>query len=366
MLNKKSKKLLLIAVFLVLFTIIPISPVLAKKDFYIDVWFKDGVGDPITTALDVRVSLWDIYDVRDEDIDVSGNINTSARHYGGYQTTFTVTPDGNGYFTPVTYGYYLLKTKDLADFPHANLNSYYLQLEYKAQGAPNTDYQIYDFVNDPPYQNISRYKLMREVAYLASDAGPRTAYNTFTLDANDSSTSEIKLEFGEILAKSLTYNITNDRFELNDGLKITGDAGQQKLAVAANASDPADQAQFEVRTSGNVLVFSVDQDGEVDVDRGGTLRNFIAGTSSATDSYRPLLDAGLDSDGTVTFNATFAVTPYIFLTIYNTSTANIVPSAWVTSKSTTGFTYKATYTNGSSVTDMTSSTDVHWLAVGVE
>lgn len=357
MLKKKSNKLLFLAVFLMLFSIIPTSPTLAYYPLYLT--FRDGLGDPITTTLDVRISLWDTYDVRSGDIDGSGNINTSATHYGGYQDTKTITPNERGT--------YKIPTNVLTSFPDAiEISKAFLQLEYKAQGAPNTDYQVYDFVDDPPWQNISRYLLIDEASYYTADAGPRTNYNTFTLDSNNNASSAIKLEFGETLANSLSYNITNDWFELDDGLKITGDAGQQKLAVVANASDPADQAQFEVRTSGNVLVFSVDQDGEVDVDRGGTLRNLVAGTSSATDDYRPLMDAGSDSDGTVSFNATFASIPNIQLTIHDSTTANIIVSAWVTTKSTTGFTYKVTMYNGSTITDQTSSATIHWVAIGEE
>lgn len=352
-----SKVLVFIGSFLCLLLLMPITPALADYPLYLT--FRDGLGDPIVTTLDVRVSLWDAYDVRSGDIDGSGNINTSATHYGGYQTTKTITPNSNGN--------YKIPSSTLTSFPSAiEVSKAFLQLEYKAQGAPNTDYQVYDFVDDPPWQNISRYLLIDEASYYTSDAGPRTNYNTFTLDANNNASSAIKLEFGETLANSLSYNIASDWFELNDGLKITGDAGQQKLAVVANASDPADQAQFEVRTSGNVLMFSVDQDGEVDVDRGGTLRNLMAGTGSATDDYQPLMDAGSDSDGTVAFNATFASIPNIQLTIHDSTTANIIVSAWVTTKSTTGFTYKVTMYNGSTITDQTSAATVHWVAIGQE
>lgn len=347
-----------------LFFVILITP--ASAGHRIDATFLDGNQDPITTALDLRISLWDIYEVRNGDIDGNGDINTSATHYGGYQTTTTITPDEEGRFIPrYKYGFYKLYTKNLTDFPAITLSNYYLQLEYKAQGAPNTSYQIYDFVNDPPYNNISRHKILDAVAYTTSDAGPQTIYNTFTLDGNNNAASEIKLQFGEILAKSLSYSVTNNWFVLDDRLNVTGDAGEPKLTIVANDSDPADQAQFTIRDSSGT-VFGIDQDGEIDVDRNGTARNLVASTNSATDGYRPLLDAGVDSDGTVTFNTTFATTPYIFLTIYNTSTANIVPSLWVTSKSTTGFTYKVTMYNGSTISDLTSSTDVHWLAAGVE
>lgn len=211
-----------LSLFVLLFFLIPTPPALAG--YRVDVTLLDGNGDSITTALDLRISLWGVYDVRDGDIDENGNINTSATHYGGYQTTTTITPDEEGRFiSRYNYGFYTIYTNNLTDFPEpVEINNVFLQLEYKDQGAPNTDYQVYDFVNDPPWQNVTRYLLVSNVSYFTYDAGPQTYYNTFVLDANNNAPTEIKLEFGETLAESLKWSKTNVRFELSDDLYIDG------------------------------------------------------------------------------------------------------------------------------------------------
>ncbi len=194
----------------------------AAENRIIGMMFLDGGSSPITTALDLRVSLWDAYEVRSGDVDGSGNINTSATHYASYQDTLTITPDGNGYFIPGVFGYYKLNLANLTAFPDVTYTNAYLDLEYKAAGAPNTSYLHYDFVNDPPFDNITRKLIDDNSSYYTLDAGPRTNFNAFTLDANNNAATEVKLEFGETLAEFLQWSVANVRFELSDDLYITG------------------------------------------------------------------------------------------------------------------------------------------------
>jgi hypothetical protein len=186
--------------------------------------FKDNDGNPIKTALDLRLSLWDTYDIKDGEIDGQGNINTNSLHYGYYQTLWTITPDENGYFTEndTRYGFYKFQLNDLPNFPEIGCYNAYLQLEYKYTNEPNASYRLYDFLDDPPYQNVTRILIDSNAAYYVLDAGPRTNWNTFTLDANNNAPTAIKLQFGETLNKFLQWNKTNVRFELNDNLYING------------------------------------------------------------------------------------------------------------------------------------------------
>jgi len=243
MFRYKSKILRLTGLFLLFFFATPITSALTGN-YKIGVAFQDDKGAPITTALDLRISLWDSYDIRGEDIDVAKDINNyinaSATHYGGYQTTFTITPDADGYFVPVTYGLYNLDVNNLPDLPIISPLNAYLQLEYKAQGAPNTDYIIYDFVDDPPMQNVTRYLIDDKTVYYTFEAGPRTNWNTFTLDANNNAATEIKLEFGETLAKFLQWSITNTRFELSNSLRIEGNLATIGEIYTADDHDASD------------------------------------------------------------------------------------------------------------------------------
>ncbi len=227
-------------------------------------YFEDG-GSPVTTNLDLRISLWDSYDYRTEEIDGAGAIVTSSLHYGDYQTELlNITPNGAPDYMPLADGYYQFFTLALPSFPDplGNDNSF-IQVEYKDAGAPDTDYQVYDFVDDPPWQNVDRHLLADNISYYTFDAGPRTYHNTFTLDGNNNSTDYIKLEFGETLAKSLRYDVINNRFDINEQLNVTGSGSQPKFAVKAHTDDPENQAQLVVKNSSDSNIFIVDQDGDV-------------------------------------------------------------------------------------------------------
>jgi len=183
---------------------------------YIDVAgeFLDGEGEPITTLLVFRVSLWGAYDVRADDINEDGSLNTSALHYGGYQTILSGTPNQFGHFS--------FEVGPLPGFPVLHPFNSFLQLEYKNTGEPDTSYLIYDFLDDPPYQNVTRLLMDPNTVYYVSEAGPRTSWNTFILDANNNAPTAVVLQFGETLAKSLSYHLSDARFELDDDLSISG------------------------------------------------------------------------------------------------------------------------------------------------
>jgi hypothetical protein len=175
----------------------------------------------ITSPIDLRISLWSSYQVNDGDIDANGDINTSAEHYGGYQNVLSI--DNTHDFFDDEDGYHKIDTDYFTDFPETpTQNSMFLQVEYKYQSDPNTSYQVYDFVNDPPWENITRYLLVDNVSYVSADAGPGTNNNTFTLDDNNNAGTAITLEFGCLLSETLSWSIANARFELSDDLNITG------------------------------------------------------------------------------------------------------------------------------------------------
>jgi len=262
--HNKLRISLLLSLVLLFFSLVLATPASAAN--YINLNFEDGQGDPIITALDIRVSLWDAYDVRSEDVDGNGDIYTSALHYGDYQTTFTITPDGNDYFTPPFYGHYQINTADLPIFPDPiGADNLFVQVEYKNQGDPNTSYQVYDFVDDPPWQNITRHLLVDNISFVTYDGGPRTNNNTFTLDANNNATTEIKLEFGETLAESLQWSIASERFELSDDLDITGNltltgtADGRDIAADGTTLDSIDTAAERVAAL-NASAELVDED----------------------------------------------------------------------------------------------------------
>jgi hypothetical protein len=202
--------------------------------------FSDSEGNPIKTALDLRISLWDDYYVRSGDINSDGSINTAAKHYGYYQTTKTATPDQGYIGNTLTQGYYVLDLASLPDFPLIGPINPYLQVEYKYPSEPDTAYRIYDFYNDPPWNNVTRLLIDPSASYYVLDAGPATKWNTFTLDANDNAPTAIVLQFGETLGKQLKWDIANVRFELTGDFKIDG-----SLALGG----PLDFSLFEMKNA---------------------------------------------------------------------------------------------------------------------
>ncbi|MDZ4216936.1 MAG: hypothetical protein U1C97_01290, partial [Candidatus Gracilibacteria bacterium] len=189
----------------------------------------DGEAAPFTIDQTFRVSLWDTYDVRAGDIREDGTINPSARHYGGYQTSVSLSPDESGIYT--------LVLASLVGFPDPiGSLQMFMQVEYKEFGSPDTSYLSYDFVNDPPWQNITRQLLLDEASYFTGDAGPLTNYNTFILDGNGNAPDAVILQFGEVLGETLRWSIANSRFELSDNLKIGNGTASDVMLIFDDGS----------------------------------------------------------------------------------------------------------------------------------
>jgi hypothetical protein len=200
-----------------------LCPIVRAAGQDVAVIFEDG-GNPITTALDLRVSLWDAYDVKSGEVNPDGSINALARHYGWYQTTYTITPQENGSFTPYDSrpGYYNVELSTIAGFPVIGPINAYLQLEYKYPAEPDTAYRIFDFMDDAPWNNVTRFLIDPNATWYVLDAGPKTNWNTFTLDGNNNAPTDIKLEFGDTLKEYLQWSKANVRFELSDSLYVGG------------------------------------------------------------------------------------------------------------------------------------------------
>ena len=193
-----------------------------KAENSLSIVLKDSQGNPVKTAQDIRISLWNVYKQRPEDLNPDGSINTSASHYGIYQHVFTITPDGDGYFVEGTYGLVNIDYDDLQDFPMIGPYNAFLQLEYKNHGDPDTSYQIHDFIDDQPWNNVERLLIDPLASFYTLEAGPQTNWNTFVIDANNNAPTAIKLQFGETLNEFLQWSKTNVRFELSDNLFVDG------------------------------------------------------------------------------------------------------------------------------------------------
>jgi len=249
--------LFLMSPVLVILRTSPTYAVSETYDPFVHLVFFDELVDPLIEEMQIRVSLWETFDIRSGDVSaVDGSLNTSAKYYGEYQGLTTITPELR-YFGEDLAGIYQLNLPSIAGFPvDVNYSNAFLQLEYKYPiSAPDTSYVIYDFVDDTLNQNITRMKLLKEDQYIASDAGSRTIHNSFTIDDNDNAVNSIKLYFGGTLAKTLEYQLDMVRFKLDDDLFVLGtfELKNNGSGISFRVDDEnGDTTPFVIDSSGNV------------------------------------------------------------------------------------------------------------------
>lgn len=205
-----------------------------------------SAGTPVTTQMHVRFSYWTSADKVDADISGTGAINISSATYAGWTEVHTVTPDDNGYFS-VELGS-VTALPDFSSLSTATLLSLYMQVEVKTASAENTSYELLD--RDPDDSTVDRSSVRSVPLALNADLLDRRGIGTgsgsiplllsggllgnslipsgmlgsvFTLDSDDTESSEIKLGFGNSLNKALSYDVVNTRFDFNDDVRVQGD-----------------------------------------------------------------------------------------------------------------------------------------------
>ena len=199
---------------------------------------KDGV--PATGTFSIRFSQWRSEDKLDGDSLPDGSINEAAAEYTSWSETHAVTPDARGFFSVVLGASSPLPTASDIDL--------FLQVDVKPVAAPDASYQMLDVnVGDPakdrspilslPFTRNADLLDFRDIGTgsgsipLLGSGGTLpvemvpggTNAGSFVMDANDSETERIDLQFGTDLAKTLSYDLLNGRFTFNDDLRIEGD-----------------------------------------------------------------------------------------------------------------------------------------------
>lgn len=210
-----------------------------------DAHLLDSSGDAITTAHSVRFSWWTSADSVAGDTTATGAINTGASSYANWQEVHTVTPNSDGYFS-VELGS-ITALPDLSSFTSVQLQNLHLQVEVRASSAADTSYELLDRdtsdttldrspIDTVPFAlNADRLDLhdtgtgsgsipvLQSGGLLGVGLIPSgTNRNEFTIDADASASGSITLRFGTALAKELTYDQGNSRFNFNDDVRIQG------------------------------------------------------------------------------------------------------------------------------------------------
>lgn len=202
----------------------------------------DNSNNAITTAHSFRVSLWSSGDMIVGDVDGTGAINTLSPAYGGWQEVRNIIPNSDGTFS--------FPLGQLIPLPEMYLSLHkFLQVEIKISTDPDTSYQSMDptgddgldtddrqLIGSSPFAKNADYIDNAEVGINTGDlailgAGDiwdidfipgGTNSNSFILDDDDTAVAgeSIFLQFGNILAKTFGFNITNNWFEFSENVSF--------------------------------------------------------------------------------------------------------------------------------------------------
>lgn len=212
----------------------------------------DSSNNPITTSQTFRFSLWVSDDLVAGDITVAGAINAGAPNYSGWFETHTLTPNVDGTFFVELGSNVALPNMDFSIHKH-------LMVEVKASALPDTSYELMDpsgdngadtddrqTIGSTPFTNNADFIDNAELGTSAGDIATLSAggvwnislipggtdADTFTIDHDDSVVAgNITLEFGDTLAETISYNVTNNWFE------FSGDVNLQQNELKSFAID---------------------------------------------------------------------------------------------------------------------------------
>lgn len=266
-------------------------------------------GNPLSGPYRMRFSYWNNPDALAGDLLTSGEINPAAAGYLGWQEADTVIPGNKGAFTV-----YLGSQNPLPSFgmfSSGDLSTLHLQVEVRPENAPDTSYELMD----PDVQNQALDRSPVPAAPFATNAllldrrgigtgsgsvplllsggmlpvsaiPGKTNADSFTIDADASSTQDVSLKFGETLGKTLAYDVLGSRFVFNADLHIQGNLTVTGLVNGVNLSAIASGTGSVLAVLHPEFAAAYQGDGENNVGQlsvrhdGGPRTNYYAWTSS--------------------------------------------------------------------------------------
>jgi hypothetical protein len=261
-------------------------------------YLRNGQGQAVITAHSVRFSYWRTSDAQPSDLNPNGTVNQNAPNFVGWTEIHNVTPNASGNFNVKLGSIQPLNLFETLTPDEAR--SLYLQVEVKPAAAPFTAFEILDVDRN---SNIVDRSPVLPVPFARNadlldlhDAGtgsgsipvlqsggllPKsmipggTNLNTFILDADNTATDTITLQFGSTLAKKLTYDIPANRFAFNADVRVEGDltvtglingidvtnlssAVNTHLKVSSGAGLTINIAGGSYRTNGSIVNYTGD------------------------------------------------------------------------------------------------------------
>ena len=245
---KKTLVVCLLSLALLLALLWNITRASAATTVPLNHWYQGHLlsssGNPVTTAVTIRLSYWKSADFTSGDLSATGAINTSASNYVNWYEEHTLTPSSDGSFAVELGSIHALP--DLSALPASTLTSLYLQVDVKASGAADSTYDLQDAdtssttidrtsVLSLPFARNADFLDQRDVGTgsgsipllqsggllpISTIAGG-THRTSFILNANGS-TATGALFFGGTLSEYLRFNTARSHFEFSDNLWVEG------------------------------------------------------------------------------------------------------------------------------------------------
>lgn len=229
--------------------------------------------DPLLTGHTFRFSFWITSPVDVGDV-VAGAIDPLAINFGGWQEVQTVTPNDLGFVS--------FELGAISVLPEIDYTEHlYLQVEIKAAGDLDTSYEILDRdplnplsdrapVGSVPYAlnadmvdnaeigtNDGDIVLLGPGGVLSTSVIPGgTEEDIFVLDDDDSSVTNISLQFGDTLGQILEYDLVNTRFEFTDDLYIQGALAIEGESFSVNVDGTAADSSLDFNAGAANLLYS--------------------------------------------------------------------------------------------------------------
>jgi len=233
---------------------------------------RNAQGAAITTAHRIRFSYWRSTDAVAGDLTASGTINPAAANFLGWTEVHTVTPNAQGNFFVKLGSIQQINLFEKISADDAR--NLHLQVEVKQFDAPLTSFEILDIKPSDPLVDrtpilpvpTARNADLLDLRDTGTGSGQIAVLQTggllpvrtvpgatnsgsFVIDANNTETSEISLKFGTTLAKKLSYDIANGRFNFNDDLRVQGDLTVTGLINGVDITNLSNAANTHLKVS---------------------------------------------------------------------------------------------------------------------
>ena len=240
----------------------------------------DKEGNPLNSDYTVRFSYWSSSDFVTGDVTATGAINTAASTYADWTEVHAIRPNSDGYFF-VKLGS-IVPLPDFSQLPTSTLLDMYLQVEVKPTVDPDTSYDFLDHDNSSdtedrnpmlsvPFALNADFIDQREIGtgsgnivilgsggIIDIDLMPGgTNSDTWIIDNDNTSTTNIVLQFGDTLNKTLIYDQAQTWFEFNDDVNIDGDLTVTGLINGIDITTLASSAEQLKVSSGGGLTANV-------------------------------------------------------------------------------------------------------------